>query len=73
MVWITHARERALGAAVIRRETPEFYIISLALYRADARADISLQIVLQRIAGGRHRLHNRAHAGSIRRLRVVTR
>jgi len=48
---ITHARERALGAAVIRRETPGFYIISRALYCAETRADISLHIAMHRIAG----------------------
>jgi hypothetical protein len=66
MVWITHARERALGAAVIRRETPGFYIISLALYRAETRADISLQIAWHHIAGAGYALHGGAHAGSTR-------
>ena len=68
MVWITHARERALGAAVIRRETPGFYIISRALYRAERRADISLHIAMHRIADDGDALHGGAHAGAMRRI-----
>jgi hypothetical protein len=70
MVLITHARERALGAAVIRRETPGFYIISLPLYRADTRTDISLHIALHRIAGEGDALHDGAHAARERRKRL---